>query len=278
MSKYLKLIVLVILIFGLASCNIRTPEIKGVVLDEETKQPVEGAWVHAMLEIKTKTIQGEVNNVLSMDRPHTRTDKNGRFTILPKKFKKPLPPVGFGTEVLAFRIGASTVDDKGGGSRYFGGDYRKHFGEGDGDLHEILRKDIIELTVYVKPIVRTESEYFSHLQSLYNYCLMGRFSVEAPPAEGGCDEWELDFAIAKHEKYLERHREDIEKDANTAIFDQLAYLYERKKDYEKAIATLRKSLALIERRGLLKFDVWQRNKASIELKIDKLQKLLGPKH
>jgi hypothetical protein len=248
MSKYLKLTALIFLILGLASCSIRTPEIKGVVLDEETKQPVEGAWVHATLEIETRTIQGEVNDILSVDRPHTRTDKYGRFTVLPKKFKKPLPPVGFGTEVLAFRVGASTVDDKGGGFRYFGGDYRKHFGEGDGNPQKVLRKNAIELTIHVKPIVRTESESFSHLQSLYKYCLTGRFGVEGPAVEGGCDEWELDFAIAKHERYLERYKNPkiIEKPPYgvskwqgiihySNVLRCLAHLYKRKGDYKKSL-------------------------------------------
>ena len=258
----------------LTGCNIRTPEIRGLVLDEETKQPVEGAWVHATLELKTKTIQGDVYNDLSVDRPHTRTDKEGRFTIPRKKFKRPLPPQGFGTEVLAFRVGVSTADDRGGGSRYFGGDYQKHFGMGDGDLHEILRKNIVQLTIYIKPIIRTETEYFSHLQSLYSYCLSGRFGVERPSVESGCDEWELNYAILKHERYLEKYRDGVEKDVNTIIFDQLAYLYEKKGDLTKAIETLKKSLELIERSGLLKFEVWQRNKKAIESKINGLHKNL----
>jgi hypothetical protein len=274
MSKYLKLTALIFLIVGLASCSIRTPEIKGVVLDEETKQPVEGAWVHATLEIETRTIQGEANDVLSVDRPHTRTDKNGRFTVLPKKFKKPLPPVGFGTEVLAFRVGASTVDDKGGGFKYFGGDYRKHFGEGDGDLHKILRKGIIELTVYIKPIVRTESEYFSHLQSLYKYCLMGRFGVEGPAVEGGCDEWELDFAIAKHGNFLKRLGEPKTMDQRihyTGAMKHLAYLYKQKGDYKKA---LEKFVEVREFDRKRKMDLWLKE---YESQIDELQRLIGNK-
>jgi hypothetical protein len=61
---------------------------------------------------------------------------------------------------------------------------------------------------------------------------------------------------------------------NTVIFDHLAYLYEKKGDLNKAVEILKKSIALIERRGLLKFEVWQRNKREIEWRINELQKKL----
>jgi tetratricopeptide (TPR) repeat protein len=112
------------------------------------------------------------------------------------------------------------------------------------------------------------------LQGLYNYCLTGRFYVEVPPVEGGCDEWELNYAITKHERYLERYRDSIQKDVNTVIFDRLANLYEKKGDYRKAIETLRKIITIIEARGLSKFEVWQRNKRETEWKINELQKKL----
>ena len=45
MTKNLILAALGILLTGLIGCEIKTPEIQGVVLDAETNQPVEGAWV-----------------------------------------------------------------------------------------------------------------------------------------------------------------------------------------------------------------------------------------
>ena len=243
---------------GLIGCNIRTPEIQGIVLDEETKQPVEGAWVTATLGIKTKTVAGDTHRYLSVEMPHTRTDKAGRFTIPSQRFKKPSFPFGFGTDVESFGVGASTVDDKGGSFSLMG----------------FLGKGKAEITIHIKPdhARDTEGEYFTYLQGLYNYCLKGRFYVEVPAVEGGCDEWELNYAIAKHEKYLEKYREHIEKEVNTVVFDHLAYLYEKKGDLNKAVETLKKSIALVERRGLLKFEVWQRNKKEIELQINGLQK------
>jgi hypothetical protein len=247
-------------IFGIIGCSIKTPEIRGVVLDEETKQPVEEAWITATLGIKTKTVGGDIHKYLSVEMPHTRTDKSGRFIIPPKRFKKPSFPIGFGTDVETFGVGASTVDDRGGSL----------------NLMEFLGRRKADVTIYIKPdhTKDTEGEYFTYLQGLYNYCLTGRFYVEVPPAEGGCDKWELNYAIAKHERYLERYRDSIEKEVNTVIFGRLSYLYEKKGDFNKAIETLKKSIALIERRGLLKFEMWQRNKKEIEWKINELQKKL----
>ncbi len=112
--KHSMIFVLGMTLVGLMGCNIKTPEIHGVVLDEETKQPVEGAWVRATLDLKSKTIQGDVTRYLSVDSPHTRTDKHGKFVIPSRTFKKPPFPIGFGTEAISFGIGAATVDDRGG--------------------------------------------------------------------------------------------------------------------------------------------------------------------
>lgn len=252
MSKYLKLTVFVILIFGLASCNIRTPEIKGVVLDEETRQPVEGAWVRATMEIYSKTIAGDVHNSLSIDKPHTRTDKQGEFVIPSGSFKKPALPIGFGTEAVNIGIGASTVDDRGGRINIKGEKLKK-----------LLGKKNVELTIYVKPFERSENEYFYHLQSLYSYCLTGRSSVEVPPVEGGCDEWELNYAIAKHEGYLEKYKDPkiVEKPPyGVSKWDEiirysnalssLAHLYKRKGDYKKSLDAFNRVVEFDKKHGL----------------------------
>ena len=218
-----------ILSIGLAGCNIKTPEIRGLVLDAETNQPVEGAWIQATLQIKTKTIQGNVQTVLRVEPPHTRSDKKGAFVIPPKEFQKPSFPAGFGTEVESFTINASTLDDKSDGFY----------------LKEYEGKKKIEVTLHVKPWkegMTNEREYFSYVQSLFNYCLVGRFGVEVPPVEGGCDEWELDYAIAKHERYLERNpKTDETRSHNSIILEQLGLLYEKKGDYVRAIANLKKA-------------------------------------
>jgi hypothetical protein len=223
MNKNLVFIVLGVFLIGLMGCEIKTPEIRGVVLDARTKQPVEGAWITATLGIKTKTVGGDVHSYLSVDEPHTRTDKNGKFIIPSKEFKKPSFPVGFGTDIETFGVGASTVDDRG----------------GDINLKSFLGKDKADVTIYVKPEERTESEYFSHLQALYKYCLTGRFFVEVPAVEGGCDAWELDYAIRKHEQYLKKYPKTKENRSHySIILEQLGLLYDKKGEYEKAIINL----------------------------------------
>jgi hypothetical protein len=257
MFKYSAILFLVAILTGLTGCNIKTPEIHGVVLDEETKQPVEGAWVRATLDIKSKTIQGDVTSYLSVDSPHTRTDKNGKFLIPSKRFKKPSFPVAFGTEAISFGIGAATVNDRGG-----------RINLKREKLEEFLRKKEIDLTVYSRPVERTEAEYSSHLQSLYNYCLTGRSSVEVPPPDDRCDEWELDYAIAKHEGFLKKLEEPKTMDQRihyAGTMKQLAYLYKVKRDYKKSLETFHKVKSFEEKRGV---DLWLRE---LEHEISDLQ-------
>jgi tetratricopeptide (TPR) repeat protein len=252
MSKYLELTVLLILIFGLASCNIRTPEINGVVLDAETKQPVKEAWVRATIDLYSKTFAGNVHRSFSIDKPHTRTDKDGRFVIPSRTLKKSSFPTELGTEVVNLGIGASRVDDRGGRINIKGE-----------RLKELLGKKNVELTIYIKPFERTEDEYFYHLQSLYTYCLTGRSSTEVPSVEGGCDEWELNYAIAKHERYLEKYKDPkiVEKPPYgiskwdeiirySNALSSLAHLYKRKGDYKKSLDTFNRVVEFDKKHGL----------------------------
>jgi hypothetical protein len=238
MHKYLIAIVFVILVASLIGCDIKTPEIRGVVLDEETRQPVEEVWITVTLGIRTETVGGDVRKYLSVEIPHTRTDKSGRFTIPSKRFKKPSFPFGFGTDVESFGVGVSTVDDKGGSL----------------SLMEFLGKRKADVTIYIKPdhTKDTEGEYFTYLQGLYNYCLTGRFYVEVPPVEGGCDEWELNYAIIKHERFLKRleePRSSEQKARYSNTLNQLGYLCERKGDFKKAIAVYTKLMEFEGIRG-----------------------------
>ena len=266
MFRNLTIVVLGFLMFGLMGCELKTPEIRGVVLDEETKQPVE-AWVHGTLQLKTKTIQGDVQTVLRVEPPHTRNNKKGEFVIPAKEIKKPSFPAGLGTEIENISVNASTIDDKSGG--FYLKDYKG--------------KEKIEVTIYVKPWEKgltNEREYFSYIQSLSNYCLTGRLGVEVPAIEGGCDEWELNYVITKHERYLETNRKYAEEGKARGYgvaLEQLSDLYEKKGNFKIAVETLQKKIALIEKRGLLKFEVWQKNKETIEWKINKLQKKLQQK-
>jgi len=52
------------------------------VLDEETKQPVEGMWVGAALQIESKTIQGSVHSYLFFENPADQKNHLTAFTYL----------------------------------------------------------------------------------------------------------------------------------------------------------------------------------------------------
>ena len=66
--RNLTIVVLGLLMFGLMACELKTPEIRGVVLDEETKQPVEGAWVTSTLEVYSKTVGVKFINHFLLER------------------------------------------------------------------------------------------------------------------------------------------------------------------------------------------------------------------
>lgn len=203
---------------------IRTPVIYGTVLDSETKQPIENAWVTATLSLKVATIQGDVHAHPSLAPPHLRTNKEGKFIIPRKSFRQPLPPLGFGMDVEGCRVSVETIDDK----------------EGEINLMPSLWKWKTEVTVYVKPITMNEGQYSAYLQSLFSYCTTGRSGVEIPTEREGCDAWELEYTIAKHERFIKRLG-GPEIGENRSYYKgslyQLAYLYEKKGNFGRALDT-----------------------------------------
>ena len=263
-------IILSVLIVGLAGCELKTPEIRGVVLDAETKQPVE-AWVHATIWVNIKTLAGSTGKVISLDPPHTRSDKSGKFSIPQKEIAKPPFPMGFGTKVEKFTIGAATIDK--------GGQIEINVKD--------LEKGKIEVTLYLEDLEKAwqkelkhippekfyqekEMREFSSLQSLYNYCFTGRFIVETPIAEGGCDDWEINYTIAKHERYLENLKELKTIDQEThysGTLKRLAYLYKKKGDYKRALETFKRVKAYEEKRGV---DLWLKELTNQIIEIEKL--------
>jgi hypothetical protein len=234
MKKPAIIMFVLISILILSGCAIRTPGINGIVLDEETKQPVPEAWVSSMITIQYATVAGDVIQCVTVGQPHTRTDKDGKFVISSRKIKGATFPFEFGNDVKNFGVGASTADDRGGSI----------------SLTDALGKNKIDVTIYIKSEFTntTESEYFTYLQSLYNYCLTGRFSVEVPAVEGGCDAWELNYAIKKHERYLEKYGNNSQHAGG--VLSQLGYLLKKKGDYIKAIEAFKKNLDYDKKRNI----------------------------
>jgi len=270
-------LVLGLSLMGLAGCEIQTPEIHGVVLDAETKQPVEGAWVHFTIEVHTKTIAGGTTAYLRVEPPHTRTNERGEFIIPAKQFETPSFPHGFGTEVGRFGLIADTIDDRQGGIGVNMRDYfiknQKDFGMGGSDLMNWWGKDKVKVTLWIKPREALEDyeEYSAYLQGLYRYCSEGRVFVERPPVQGGCDEWERNYVITKNENFLSIFKEPKTKNESyyySIIMHRLGYLYKWKGDYQKALEIFIKARDFDKKR---KMDLWLEE---YEIQIKELQELI----
>jgi hypothetical protein len=268
-------VVMVVLVFlVIQSCTIRTPEIHGVVLDAETNEPVAEAWIKASISTKSLTIQGDVGGVISLAPPHLRTAEDGTFVIPARKFSKTPFPLSFGTTVGDMSVSARTLDKSGRmrSDKAIGFWNRKmDVTINLEDEGKLFREEYPNVTRERLEELREGSE-FAGLQGLYRYCRSGRAGIEvAIEKSKGCDDWELDFTIAKHERYLGRFNKIIEERGYSTVLDQLSRLYEQKGNYEKAINPLRKRIELMEKKGLLEHTVWQRRKADIEKKIGELQ-------
>jgi hypothetical protein len=221
----------------LAACGVKTPEIRGVVLDEKTKEPVKDAWVNCSMDVITGTLAGDVHNSHTVAPPHLRTDDKGRFVIPRKKISTMW---GFGTKVRAFGASAETIDERDGGI----------------DLLPQINLRKAEVAIYVRPSKDTEQGKFSYLQALHKYCTTGRFSVEVPGKDIRCDEWELNYTITKHERYLQEFPEPKTSDqtsSHTMALKQLAYLYQQKGDYQRALDTFVKVYEFDKERDM---DLW----------------------
>jgi hypothetical protein len=236
LNKNLMVFMLALALLGLTGCKLATPEIRGVVIDEATGEPVPNAWITGGIMVETSVGR---QSYISFVPPHTRTDRDGRFVVPPQNFDKSTSLSGFGKSVKSIGVGASVVDDRGGSV----------------SLKEFFGRNVVDVAIYVKPEHDddTEGEYFIYLQGLKKYCDTGRFSVERSVVKGGCDSWELDYVITKHEKYLDKYKnpkiiEDppygvgkYQKIVHySATLERLAKLYKRKGDYKKALELFKK--------------------------------------
>lgn len=229
MNKNLVFVVLGILLIGLMGCEIKTPEIRGVVLDAETKQPVEGAWVTATLEVSNKTVAGDVHQSLFVGK--TWTDKKGRFVIPSKEFKKPSFPVSFGSKVESLNIAARATGVKSGGT----------------SIKSLA--DVREVVINVE-YPKDELEYNSELEFLYMYIETGRVGVAVPSVPEPERKEILNLTIEAYENYLEKYRDTKtaeEIGRYSGKLRTLAYLYKKRGDYKKALGAFKKVKEFSER-------------------------------
>ena len=267
MVKGLTLILSAALLFLVTGCNIKTPEIRGLVLDAETKQPVEGAWVTATLNVYSKTVAGDVYQSLFVGK--TWTEKNGRFLIPSKEFRKPSFPESFGSKIESLEIGAKAITSKG----YITDSIQ---------LKEIRKEE--ELSIYLKP-PKDPEYYFLALQGLFSYVSTGRLGIAVPLIPETERLEVIGLAISSHENFLEKYSEDGLKKfkeyeekrggyitANySTVLEQLAYLFKRKGDYKKALENFIKVKSYEEKHGI------KLNIKEYEYQIKELQQLLQHK-
>ncbi len=246
LNRTLMVFMLGVALLVVTGCKLSTPEIRGIVLDEETGEPVSDAWITSSVTVKG--ITGSTS-VLSVAPPHLRTGEDGTFVVPSRGVSRSFS----GAKVLSFGVSATTADWRGGGV----------------ELKDRLRKRGVEVIIYAKSsekfyrdfyskrdditkqrvVELIELEQFSALQSTYTYCQTGRLSVMRPSVEGGCDAWELDYVIEKHERFLERLGEIKTTDQKThysGTIGRLARLYKKKGDYKKALMIFRKAKSFDE--------------------------------
>lgn len=249
------------------------PEINGIVLDAVTREPIKEGWVMASIGINVRTVAGDVGQVVEVAPAHLRTDGAGRFRIPSKVIEIPPFPVTFGREVENLIITVWTLDQRGviklGVDRLKG--RRVEVVIYAEDVEELMNRKLADLPVEKREMERLRSE-FSSLQSLYEYCETGRFGIEVPAVDGGCDEWELNYAIKRHERFLAKYKGPKTRDQKlyySAIKSQLGYLLRKKGDYLSALRIFQELKEFDEER---KVKLWLRD---YERQIKELKELLG---
>lgn len=270
-NRFLVALIIIWATFTLG-CDIETAEIHGLVLNAVTKEPIAEGWILASIGISAKTVAGDVGRVVSVEPPHLRTDKNGRFVIPSKVIKMPSFPSVFGVKVDDLIITVWTTERRGvielGEDKLRGKKLEVIiYAE---DIEELVKKELANVPPerYEERKLRSE---FSGLQSLYNYCQTGRFGIEVPAVKGGCDEWELNYAIEKHERLLKKlgGLNTIDKRNYYVItLIDVGYLYKKKGDYKRALEIFIEAKEFDEKR---KVKLYIRE---YEMQIEELNELL----
>jgi hypothetical protein len=235
MFRNIMIFIVGILMISLTGCDLKTPEIRGVVLDAETKQPVEGAWVTATLDVYTKTVGGDVHQSLFVGK--TWTDKEGKFVIPPKEFKMPSFPMSFGSKLESLNVTARAISTKG------------YMSEGIGIKGA---QKVSEILLHLKPPKNVEN-YRSALGGLYDFILTGKIGDAFPSIAKTERQEVVNIAIGAYRHYLEKMGEPKTKDQKssyTAVMKDLGYLYSWKGDHENALYTFKKVMEFDRKRNM----------------------------
>lgn len=205
--------------------TVLTPFIRGVVVDDTTKQPVENAWVMATASIGTRTIAGDVGGARAISRRHLRTGKDGVFYIFPKLYLSFPTPYTFGNMKKSLNLTVRVMDGK----------------RAEVNLTNDWWKRVIFMTVSVKQDERKFEELRSELANLFTYCTDGLFFPVYRYGSQICDAWELDYAISEHKRLLKKlsqSKDVYQKITYSGLLRALSRLYKQKGDYGKALEYL----------------------------------------
>jgi hypothetical protein len=233
----------VIITLYLIFFSVITPYIRGVVIDKETKKPLENAWIMAVAGTTSLTVAGDVSSYHLITRPHTRTDKDGRFSIAPRIFFSFPPPLTFGMSKFELRIDIYAPGGKRGAVEVIEAKRaipKPVSQDEDTEIKAwpVLRNVTVSLFVLVKNVSMIQSQTTEELGWLATYCNTGRYYFARPFVEGGCDNFEADYVISELLKVVESIGTLQNIDQRTYYAGALASLgrlYKKKGDYRKAI-------------------------------------------
>jgi len=232
-----------IIVLYLIFFSVITPYIRGVVIDKETKKPLENAWIMAVAGTTTLTVAGDVSSYHLITRPHTRTDKNGRFSILPRIFFSFPPPLTFGMSTFELRIDIYAPGGKRGAVEVIEAKRAipspvSQDEEATITAWPIVNRVLVGVCAPVKNVSMTQSQMTEELGWLSTYCNTGRYYFARPFVERGCDSFEADYVISELLKVVESigTLQDIDQRTYYAgALASLGRLYKKKGDYQKAI-------------------------------------------
>jgi hypothetical protein len=221
-NKAILVILGIIVVIYLGVYTVVTPFIRGVVVDETTKQPVENAWVMATATIGTRTIAGDTGGTYAISSRHLRTGKEGVFYVFPQLYPSIPTPFTFGNMKKGLNITVRVMDGR----------------RAEMNLARDWWKRVLFVTIPIQYVGRTNSQINSELSGLSAYCTSGGyFFVQGNRAEL-CDTWELDYTITEYEMFIQNLEKNQFKKLESDLWlaeKNLAYLYKRKGEYGKAL-------------------------------------------
>ena len=106
------------------------------------------------------------------------------------------------------------------------------------DLSKYLKKWSFSLDIPVRQEDRKPEDTNRELSNLFTYCTNGLYFPVYSYGSELCDEWELEYTIAENERFvreLHEPRDALQRTYYVAALGGLAYLNQRKGDYEKAL-------------------------------------------